>query len=192
SHDTGRRNAGGTWEDREVILDRNWVSSRRPKDLPAFNREMWCSSAKSGRKPANTPPYNVPAIREDFTPFAQSLPTPLLGSCIVTTLLAMLAGHLVGAIEAGFFLFLVRAFFAFFLLPLFLPFVFVGVFRQRRNGRGRSGRSRRHPWCDGRDRRVRDRGWLSKRRRAERERNQKCRQTYEWSLHRSSLYGSHR
>jgi len=23
-----------------VILDRNWVSSRRPKDLPAFNREM--------------------------------------------------------------------------------------------------------------------------------------------------------
>jgi len=40
SHDTGRRNAGGTWEDREVILDRNWVSSRRPKDLPAFNREM--------------------------------------------------------------------------------------------------------------------------------------------------------
>lgn len=34
------RNAGGMWEDREVIRDRNWVSSRQPKDLPAFNREM--------------------------------------------------------------------------------------------------------------------------------------------------------
>ena len=34
------RNAGGKWEDREVVRDRNWVSSRKPKDLPAFNREM--------------------------------------------------------------------------------------------------------------------------------------------------------
>jgi protease I len=31
------RNAGGTWQDREVIRDRNWVSSRKPDDLPAFN-----------------------------------------------------------------------------------------------------------------------------------------------------------
>jgi protease I len=34
------RNAGGKWEDREVIRDQNWVSSRKPQDLPAFNREM--------------------------------------------------------------------------------------------------------------------------------------------------------
>lgn len=34
------RNAGGQWEDSETVLDRNWVSSRSPKDLPAFNREM--------------------------------------------------------------------------------------------------------------------------------------------------------
>jgi protease I len=34
------RNAGGLWEDAEVVRDRNWVSSRSPKDLPAFNREM--------------------------------------------------------------------------------------------------------------------------------------------------------
>jgi protease I len=34
------RNAGGTWEDREVLRDRNWVSSRKPQDIPAFNREM--------------------------------------------------------------------------------------------------------------------------------------------------------
>lgn len=33
------RNAGGSWQDKEVIRDRNWVSSRKPDDLPAFNRE---------------------------------------------------------------------------------------------------------------------------------------------------------
>jgi protease I len=34
------RNAGAQWEDREVLVDRNWVSSRKPDDIPAFNREM--------------------------------------------------------------------------------------------------------------------------------------------------------
>jgi protease I len=34
------RNAGGTWQDREVVRDGNWVSSRQPRDIPAFNREM--------------------------------------------------------------------------------------------------------------------------------------------------------
>lgn len=34
------RNAGAFWEDREVVRDRNWVSSRQPSDIPAFNREM--------------------------------------------------------------------------------------------------------------------------------------------------------
>jgi protease I len=34
------RNAGAQWEDREVVRDRNWVSSRQPGDIPAFNREM--------------------------------------------------------------------------------------------------------------------------------------------------------
>jgi len=34
------QNAGGTWEDREVLRDKNWVSSRKPDDIPAFNREM--------------------------------------------------------------------------------------------------------------------------------------------------------
>src|SRR5437588_2839234 len=34
------RNAGGIWEDREVIRDANWVSSRQPSDIPAFNREI--------------------------------------------------------------------------------------------------------------------------------------------------------
>ena len=33
-------NAGGTWLDREVVEDRNWVTSRQPSDLPAFNAAM--------------------------------------------------------------------------------------------------------------------------------------------------------
>ena len=32
-------NAGGIWEDSEVVVDRNLVSSRTPADLPAFCRE---------------------------------------------------------------------------------------------------------------------------------------------------------
>lgn len=34
------RNAGGDWVDQEVVEDANWVSSRQPSDLPAFNRAM--------------------------------------------------------------------------------------------------------------------------------------------------------
>ncbi len=34
------RNAGGQWVDEEVVHDQNWVSSRQPSDIPAFNREM--------------------------------------------------------------------------------------------------------------------------------------------------------
>jgi len=34
------RNAGATWVDKEMVRDRNWVSSRSPKDLPAFNPAM--------------------------------------------------------------------------------------------------------------------------------------------------------
>jgi protease I len=34
------RNAGGNWQDREVVEDGNWVTSRQPSDIPAFNRAM--------------------------------------------------------------------------------------------------------------------------------------------------------
>ena len=34
------RNAGGHWVDREVMIDRNLITSRRPEDIPAFNLEM--------------------------------------------------------------------------------------------------------------------------------------------------------
>src|SRR5207237_3976810 len=34
------RNAGGKWQDEEVVRDKNWVSSRQPSDIPAFNAAM--------------------------------------------------------------------------------------------------------------------------------------------------------
>ncbi len=33
-------NAGGDWVDSEAVVDGNWVSSRKPDDLPAFNEKM--------------------------------------------------------------------------------------------------------------------------------------------------------
>jgi protease I len=34
------RNAGGHWEDRPVVRDGNWVTSRNPGDIPEFNAAM--------------------------------------------------------------------------------------------------------------------------------------------------------
>ncbi len=33
-------NAGAIWRDSECLRDRNWVSSRKPDDLPVFNPDM--------------------------------------------------------------------------------------------------------------------------------------------------------
>jgi protease I len=37
---TDIQNAGGTWVDQEAAVDGNLVTSRNPKDIPAFNREI--------------------------------------------------------------------------------------------------------------------------------------------------------
>ena len=37
---TDLRNAGGAWVDEEVVTDRGIVTSRKPDDIPAFNRQM--------------------------------------------------------------------------------------------------------------------------------------------------------
>ena len=34
------RNSGANWVDQEVIQDKHWVSSRKPDDIPGFNRKM--------------------------------------------------------------------------------------------------------------------------------------------------------
>jgi len=37
---TDLRNAGATWIDRECVVDNGLVTSRKPDDIPAFNRKM--------------------------------------------------------------------------------------------------------------------------------------------------------
>jgi len=37
---TDIRNAGGHWEDKEVVSDKGLVTSRKPSDIPAFNQKM--------------------------------------------------------------------------------------------------------------------------------------------------------
>src|SRR5579859_2609118 len=41
------RNAGGNWVDRAVVEDGNWVSSRQPSDIPAFNKALLRLFARS-------------------------------------------------------------------------------------------------------------------------------------------------
>lgn len=37
---TDLRNAGATWEDREVVVDDNLITSRNPDDIPAFSKAL--------------------------------------------------------------------------------------------------------------------------------------------------------
>jgi protease I len=37
---TDIQNAGGTWVDQEAVVDGNLVTSRNPKDIPAFNKAV--------------------------------------------------------------------------------------------------------------------------------------------------------
>jgi protease I len=47
---TDLKNAGAEWVDEEVVVDRGLVSSRKPDDLPAFNRTMVDEFSKAGRQ----------------------------------------------------------------------------------------------------------------------------------------------
>ncbi len=44
------RNAGGNWVDQEMVRDHNWVTSRSPRDLGAFNPAMVSLFAESKAK----------------------------------------------------------------------------------------------------------------------------------------------
>ncbi|HEX2911350.1 MAG TPA: type 1 glutamine amidotransferase domain-containing protein [Chloroflexia bacterium] len=43
------RNAGGNWQDKEVVRDGNWVTSRQPTDIPAFNQAIIQLFQEKGR-----------------------------------------------------------------------------------------------------------------------------------------------
>ena len=51
---TDLRNAGADWVDEEVVTDRGLVTSRTPKDLPAFNAKMVEEFAEGMHEPAAT------------------------------------------------------------------------------------------------------------------------------------------
>ncbi|HUR61376.1 MAG TPA: type 1 glutamine amidotransferase domain-containing protein [Candidatus Thermoplasmatota archaeon] len=46
------RDEGATWEDAEVVVDGNLVTSRTPEDLPAFTREMMKLAERPLARPA--------------------------------------------------------------------------------------------------------------------------------------------
>jgi protease I len=50
---TDIRNAGGNWVDEEVVVDEGIVTSRKPDDIPAFNKKMieeFCEGVHTQRK----------------------------------------------------------------------------------------------------------------------------------------------
>jgi protease I len=52
---TDLKNAGANWVDREVVTDNGLVTSRKPDDLPAFNRKMieeFGEGVHKGERPA--------------------------------------------------------------------------------------------------------------------------------------------
>jgi protease I len=51
---TDLRNAGAEWVDQEAVVDDNLVSSRKPDDIPAFNREMISLFTQAGGRARQT------------------------------------------------------------------------------------------------------------------------------------------
>jgi protease I len=51
---TDVRNAGGEWVDQEVVVDGALVTSRKPDDIPAFNREMIALFGRERRQSIQT------------------------------------------------------------------------------------------------------------------------------------------
>ena len=54
---TDIRNAGGTWVDKEVVVDDGIVTSRKPDDIPAFNKKMieeFCEGRHEDRSVSQT------------------------------------------------------------------------------------------------------------------------------------------
>jgi protease I len=52
---TDLKNAGARWVDREVVVDNGLVTSRKPDDIPAFNRKMIEEFAEGKHQARNAP-----------------------------------------------------------------------------------------------------------------------------------------
>jgi protease I len=60
---TDLRNAGAEWVDQEVVVDMGLVTSRKPDDLPAFNRKMIEEFAEGRHQPHRQQRDLTPASR---------------------------------------------------------------------------------------------------------------------------------
>ncbi|MGA7238755.1 MAG: type 1 glutamine amidotransferase domain-containing protein [Bryobacteraceae bacterium] len=61
---TDIRNAGGEWVDREVVSDDGLVTSRKPDDIPAFNRKMVEAFSEAAHKKSQSEQRRQPeAVR---------------------------------------------------------------------------------------------------------------------------------
>ena len=49
---TDLRNAGADWVDRDVVVDKGLISSRKPADIPAFNKKMIEEFERGRQRPA--------------------------------------------------------------------------------------------------------------------------------------------
>lgn len=56
---TDLENAGARWVDEEVVVDDGLVTSRKPDDIPAFNRKMLEEFAEGRRRAAGSPPVSA-------------------------------------------------------------------------------------------------------------------------------------
>jgi protease I len=84
---TDLRNAGGEWVDQEVVTDHGLVTSRKPDDIPAFNKKMIEEFAE-GRHgprlasftPATKSPKSGKVIEGTFGGSKEKTPSENLGS----------------------------------------------------------------------------------------------------------------
>lgn len=60
---TDLSNAGADWVDQEVVVDQGLVTSRRPDDIPAFNRKMIEEFAEGKHQPPSKARDLTPASR---------------------------------------------------------------------------------------------------------------------------------
>ena len=59
---TDLKNAGAHWVDQEVVVDRGIVTSRKPDDIPAFNRKMIEEFAEGSHAQRQTYATGVPGV----------------------------------------------------------------------------------------------------------------------------------
>jgi protease I len=64
---TDLTNAGANWSDQEVVVDHGLVTSRKPDDIPAFNKKMIEEFAEGIHKKKSIATEHKPAVKREQT-----------------------------------------------------------------------------------------------------------------------------